>query len=79
MAFGFFAFIYFFVTNVDFLAWHASRLEFIMLGMLKLFLHAGHMKTDTVFVQADVKKAFSHAGHAYVENNNLIPGMTKIS
>ena len=49
-------FIYLFiVTNVDFLTCHASRLELMMLGMLRLFLHAGHVKTNTVVMQALVK------------------------
>ena len=40
---------------MDFLICHASSLEFIMLGMLRLFLYAGHVKTNTVVMQAIVK------------------------
>ena len=53
MVFGFFLFFFFFlVTHVDFLTFHASRFEFIMLGILRFFLHFWHVKTNTVFLQA---------------------------
>ena len=56
MVFVFFLLSIFVVTNVDFLAWQASRLEFtLMLDMLRLFIHARHVKTNYCFYAGHCK------------------------
>ena len=71
-------FLFFSLINLDFLTWKAYKLEFIMLGMSRLFLHAWHVKVNF----------FVHAGHCnaelsslagYVEYLNLMPGPAKIT